>query len=141
MNKAPETPSFEQKEVDGIPIDPELPENFDITPNYDRPPSHNLWWRRPYIETDRYEPESYEDYQERLSRMGMEADYSREDWEATQLEYTKQWQEAWPGGVRYNLRCLDGGAWDRPTNYGFFPSLEKAIAAAKVLSIPDYGSF
>ncbi|KRW83665.1 hypothetical protein [Marinobacter sp. P4B1] len=141
MSKTNETPSPLPKEIDGIPIDPKLPEGFDITPNYVRPPSHNVWWRRPYITTDRHEPESYQDYLARLSRMGYEPDYSQADWEARQQENAKRWQEAWPEGVRYNLRCLDGGAWDRSTNYGFFPSLEAAVAAAKGLSIPDYDAY
>jgi hypothetical protein len=34
-----------------IPIDPELPEAFDSTPNTDRPDSHQEWWFRPYIGT------------------------------------------------------------------------------------------
>lgn len=39
----------------------------------------------------------------------------------------------WPEGVRYNVRCLDGGAWDRSTNHGFFSSLDAAIDHAKTL--------
>jgi hypothetical protein len=37
----------------------------------------------------------------------------------------------WPGGVRYDLRCLDGGAWDRSTCWGCFATLDEAIAAAR----------
>lgn len=32
--------------------------------------------------------------------------------------------------VRYDVRCLDGGAWDRPTWWGGFPTLEEALACA-----------
>jgi hypothetical protein len=39
--------------------------------------------------------------------------------------------EAWPGGLRYDTYCLDGGAWDRPTAWGKFGTLEEAIACAK----------
>jgi len=35
--------------------------------------------------------------------------------------------------TRYNVRRLDGGAWDRPTNYGVFDTLEEAIEAAERL--------
>src|SRR5207302_656752 len=31
----------------------------------------------------------------------------------------------WKGTVRYDVRCLDGGAWDRPTCWGMFGSLEE----------------
>jgi hypothetical protein len=35
------------------------------------------------------------------------------------------------GGVRYDLRCLDGGAWDRSTWWGSFDTPQLAAAAAK----------
>jgi hypothetical protein len=38
--------------------------------------------------------------------------------------------EAWPEGARYDVRCLDGGAWDRPTCWGMFATLEEALACA-----------
>ncbi len=36
----------------------------------------------------------------------------------------------WPKGVRYDVRCLDGGAWDRSTAWGSFPTLEAAVDLA-----------
>jgi hypothetical protein len=39
--------------------------------------------------------------------------------------------EHWPQGVRFDTYCLDGGAWDRPTAWGKFGTLEEAIACAK----------
>ena len=39
--------------------------------------------------------------------------------------------EAWPGGVRYDVRCLDGGAWDRTTAWGWFATLDEAVECAK----------
>lgn len=35
-------------------------------------------------------------------------------------------RKAWPGGVRYDVRCLDGGAWDRSTWWGSFSTLDEA---------------
>ncbi len=37
-------------------------------------------------------------------------------------------------GGGYTVRCLDGGAWDRPTNYGQVSTLEQAseLAASKL---------
>lgn len=34
----------------GFFINPALPENFDFTPNEDRPFEHMIWWMRPFIE-------------------------------------------------------------------------------------------
>lgn len=31
----------------------------------------------------------------------------------------------------YEVRCLDGGAWDRSTNWGKFPTIEEAVGRAK----------
>lgn len=39
--------------------------------------------------------------------------------------------EHFPSGCRYDVRCLDGGAWDRPTCWGMFGKLTEAIACAK----------
>ena len=48
--------------------------------------------------------------------------------------------EAWWGvpyiqtdGKSFNVRRLDGGAWDRPTNYGVFDTLDKATEVAEGL--------
>ncbi len=49
---APDRSTFEAADlVDGIPIDPVLPPNFDDTPNERRPKSHQKWWRQPYVVT------------------------------------------------------------------------------------------
>jgi hypothetical protein len=87
-----------------IPVDPKLPARFDDMPNELRPKSHLRWWGRPYIQTER-------------------RDLSEPMW-AT-------WLESWPTGVRYDVRCLDGSAWDRSTCWGSFATLEEAIACAR----------
>lgn len=91
--------------VDGIPIDPQLPENWDCTPNDQRPACHSLLWGRPYITTNRAPTE----------------------------ELKERWLEAWPEGIRYDVRCLDGGAWDRSTAHGCYKTLEEAMAVATEL--------
>lgn len=51
--------------------------------------------------------------------------------------------EAWPGGVRYDVYCLDGGAWDRPTARGWFGTLEEALRFALELRkalVEDFGT-
>jgi hypothetical protein len=39
--------------------------------------------------------------------------------------------ELWPQGTRFDTYCLDGGAWDRPTGWGKFGTLEEALQCAK----------
>lgn len=97
--------AFEQDE---FPINPPLPENFDDTPNDDRPKwqIHHLW-NRPYIQISDYTNQSENE------------------------DVNKSWLEAWPTGKRYDVRCLDGGAWDRSTNWGMFGSLEEAVECCK----------
>jgi hypothetical protein len=39
--------------------------------------------------------------------------------------------KTWKGALRYDVRCLDGGAWDRSTCWGSFATLQEAVAQAK----------
>lgn len=96
-----------------VPINPKLPKNFSCTPNEQRPPSHRRWWHRPYIETF-----TWNDF-----ALGLPEDVER--------ERRQGWYDAWPSGTRYDVRCLDGGAWDRPTCWGMFATLEEAQACAE----------
>ena len=116
----------EPKFIDGVPVDPELPEGFDNTANFERPESHRVWWYRPFIITDQWEPETWEQYRERLAGYGYEPDHTPESWAQMQAERERGWYESFPSGVRYDVRCLDGGAWDRSTWWGSFGSLEEA---------------
>jgi hypothetical protein len=98
--------------VDGVPIDPVLPPRFDETPNVARPRTHQVWWRLPFIVTcscDETHPPAVR----------------------------ANWLESWPNGTRYDVRCLDGGAWDRSTWWGSFATLIEAIERAK-RPIPSY---
>ena len=70
-----------------LPVDPELPPNFDQTANEDRSKAElDAWWLRPFAQTS-------------------------------------------PDGA-LDVRCLDGGAWDRPTFYGTAKDLDEARALA-----------
>ncbi len=53
---------------------------------------------------------------------------SPEQVEAEMPERKAEWFRKWPSGTRYVVRCLDGGAWDRSTDWGMVASLEDAIA-------------
>lgn len=97
-----------------IPVDPKLPRNFDNTPNDLRPASHRAWINRPYIVTVTWEQMSAG----RLETSCLD-------------EQRASWFQSWPSGTRYDVRCLDGGAWDRSTWWGAFRTLEEAITCAK----------
>lgn len=93
--------------TDIIPINPCQRDDFDSTPHEHRDPLElDHWWNVPYVQTREW------------SDIGSDDDERR-----------KQWFAHWPSGIRYTVRCLDGGAWDRSTNRGSFSSLEQAVAA------------
>lgn len=101
-----------------IPVNPVLPSKFDDTPNEQRPPSHQKWWFRPFIVTD-----SWDQIVARGAPI-MEDPIERE-------KYRASWFDAWPSGTRYDVRCLDGGAWDRSTCWGMFRTMEEAQQCAR----------
>jgi hypothetical protein len=107
----------------GVAINPKLPPMFDSTPNDHRPPSHFKFWNVPYIVTETVEE------LDALHQAATDeyADERRERWNN---EWREQWLSAWPSGTRYEVRCLDGGAWDRSTSWGMFPSLSLALLSA-----------
>lgn len=87
-----------------VPVNPKLPANFDCTPNDSRPRSHYRWLHRPYVQLC--------------------------DFYDLPPDYHAAFLRAWPEGTRYDVRCLDGGAWDRSTCWGSFKTLEEAIQCA-----------
>jgi hypothetical protein len=94
-----------ERSIDGIPVNPVLPKQFYGTDNQKR--RNSPWWFVLYV---RIYPCPYEEGS----------------------EYLAKWLEAWPSGNRFDTYCLDGGAWDRPTTWGKFGTLEEAIACAKI---------
>lgn len=123
--------------VDGIPINPTLRWDFDITPNDDR---ENIelenWWDKPYICVDILEQEPWIEHSIRLkNECGWDNEKigTKEDWEKNLEDSRKSWFETWHTGFRYEVRCLDGGAWDRSTNYGMYATFEEALEVAKQL--------
>lgn len=115
--------------VNGIPVNPRLPRDFDNTPNENRPDSH--WWYRPFITTYSW------DEIEAATRARID------EYAAAQIaklpEDRVQWFAAWPSGVRYCTRCLDGGAWDRSTNWGMFATLKEAVDCALSIDPRRFG--
>jgi hypothetical protein len=77
-----------------IPLDPDLPEMFDATPNEERSKAElDAWWDHPYGVT-------------------------RDD-------------------GKIEVRCLNGGAWDRPTYLGMVDTYDEACILAEALQA-DY---
>jgi len=125
-----------QKLVDGIPIDPILPYEFDSLDNRLR---HNEeiddWWGLPFILTSEFSwpDDSYEEHVIRAKKVGFTVTQTKEKWESERSKAKKNWIINYPDGKQYAVRCLDGGAWDRSSWKGTFPSLDEAILKAKNL--------
>ncbi len=115
---------------DGVLINPALPEGFDNTDNELRSPEERArWWLRPFIQVESWEEQErlMRSHQERLRRTG-KTDQCRPDLESYIEEQRASWFAAWPEGKRYEVCCLDGGAWDRPSDWGMFATLAEALA-------------
>jgi predicted RNA-binding Zn-ribbon protein involved in translation (DUF1610 family) len=128
------TPDTVPALVDGVPVNPVLPPHFDQCDNSERPDSHREWFDRPYIITDDSPRESYDAVLRRMAgyiKAGTFEPGTRAEWNAKQDAEHTGWLKHFPSGVRYDVRCLDGGAWDRPTGWGMVGTLEKAIHIAK----------
>jgi|APLak6261669087_1056070.scaffolds.fasta_scaffold05995_3 hypothetical protein len=124
-----------------IPINPKLRIGFDCTPNDERSESEiKRWWGRPYIVTTTYEEiqadATYEDHVKRMAEIGCDS-LSKEEFEEREAKGRENWLKAWPTGTRYEVRCLDGGAWDRSTTWGMVATLEEALVCSSK-PVPDY---
>jgi len=123
-------------EIDGVFVNPQLPENFDSTAHEDRDEISLSWWDKPYIVVESLKQESWIEHYMRLKNEYEWSDEdigTQEDWEQYLQRERNSWFETFPAGFRYNVRCLDGGAWDRSTNHGFFDSFEEALKFVNIL--------
>ena len=107
----------------------------------DRSESHLAkWFNRAYIRTQDFGEDNYQEYCERMAYT-QEEDYqgeykldTEEEFNTRRVKDEKKWREWWPdNGIRYDVRILDGGAWDRTTNKGNYKTLEEAMEVAKDL--------
>jgi hypothetical protein len=118
----------------GFPLDPSLRHWFDQTPNDEREPLETEhWWGLPFIQTSTWaDMEKHSrDVQGRHREEQNQFVKSDEQLEAEIADHKAKWFAAWPTGTRYDVRCLDGGAWDRSTGWGMVGSLEAAIDVCK----------
>ena len=96
----------------GVPLNPHLRDGFDSTPNDERDALElHHWWGLAYIVTAEWQDTN----------------------DSQNAQWRKRWFEVWPTGIRYTVRRLDGGAWDRSTNKGGYPTLEQALVRAAEL--------
>ncbi len=120
--------------VEGVPVNPVLRDGFDATNNDDRDDGEiNDWWDRPFIRIYTWfdMATSYSDYLNRIKDLENVEPDSREQYDQGQNDFRKKWFESWPSGVRYDVRCLDGGAWDRSTNWAQVGDFREALEIAK----------
>lgn len=100
----------------GVPLNPCLPDWFDRRDNATRYRTEiRNWWNRPYIVST-----SWEDRQPGSSLTGAEIENMK-----------KSWFDAWPSGIRYDVRCLDGKELDCSSWWGSYTSIELALARIK----------
>jgi hypothetical protein len=127
-------PQNQDRIVEGFCINPALRDGFDQTSNEDRHEQEiRDWWGRPFILEQEYEPadESYTAFVERLKSYKTDGEIeSQGDWETRTQNEKQSFDERFPSGKAYTVRCLHGGAWDRSSWCGDFPSLDEALAHA-----------
>lgn len=120
--------------MNDILINPKVPKWMDCKDIEDRSSSHlEKWWNVPYIVFETFEKEPYNKFIKRLKKMNMVIDERFEDYEIRKKEEFLSWIKKWNNGIRYDVRMLDGGAWDRTTWKGSFDTVDKAIEYCKNL--------
>lgn len=123
--------------VEGVPINPKQRYYFDNLSNNLRPVLEEAEWHGvPYIITfnivDDHASETYQNRVKHLTAVGMaDSIPSEEDWTEKHRVELERLKTTYPDGVLYSVRCYDGGAWDRSTNWGDATSLEAALVIAK----------
>jgi len=121
-----------QQKVEGIPINPVQRYYFDMTAHDDRDQKEiDDWWEQPYIVTESFRVDTYKEYLVRMK--DSENIETEEEFDKRRNASKKSWEEDWKGGIRYTVRCLDGGAWDRTTWKGSFDNMDDALKLAKSL--------
>ena len=117
-----------------IPFNPNLRWDFDNTPHEERDPLEmEHWWDKPYIVSTPYEPAdaSYKAYVDRIKSYGIDAEIRPESqWNEEQHKFKESWFNSFPSGIRFEVRMLCEGSWDRSTSKGFHGNIEDAISEA-----------
>ncbi len=122
--------------VEGIPVNPTLRPGFECTDNdYREELEISDWWGRPFIRVYSWVDmaSSYSDYLDRVGDLENFEPVTQQQYEQEQSNSRSAWFKSWPSGLRYDVRCLDGGAWDRSTNIAQVGELQDALNIAKSL--------
>lgn len=115
--------------VDGILINPELPENFDDEDIDTRDHDEFIEWSdKPFILKTTWDEEKtrIEEFDAFWEKEDPNHGFKR-DWD----KQKRDWFREYPSGTMYQVRCLDGGAWDRSSNWGTTDNIEDAVDIAK----------
>lgn len=136
-----------QELVDGIPLDPNLPQDFYSIANADRDPLEiEDWFGRPFIIKFSWADREaiYRDFRAR----GMPPEYEEglysEDWwpaegsdqwfEEELAEFRGRWYESFPEGIKYQIHCMGSSLGSDRTAiccWGGCASLEDAVLVVK----------
>ncbi len=116
-------------------LNPKLPKHFFNRANDARSPQElSKFWDVPFILFHEYEEnETWVDYEYRCREFSHRDFVLKTEVEFNQYQADKKikWFTDYPTGIAYVVHCLDGGAWDRPTWWGDFSSLEEAKACCE----------
>ena len=119
----------------GIMINPKTPKYMNNLDIEERTKSHiDKWWNLPYINTETYSHEKYKKHYKRLKEYESypnEEIRDIENYEKEKYEDHIAWFKYWKKGIRYDVRCLNGGAWDRTLSLASFDNIEDAIEFCK----------
>lgn len=94
-------------EIDGIFVNPNLPDDFDITPNEEKDSSSLWWWGKPYIIIESLRQESWIEHYSRLKNEFQWSDErigTQEDFKQNLQRVREHWFDEFHTGFRYNVR-------------------------------------
>ena len=120
-----------QTKIEGIPINPCLRSGFDCTDITHRDSLEmEDWFDVPFIVHI-----SWEDQEQQKRTLRATSQQSRnvsdQHFEDSLATIRELWFSQYPNGICYRVRCLDGGAPDRPTDWGDALTQEDAIELAR----------
>ncbi|POD71178.1 hypothetical protein BKM17_23070 [Pseudomonas syringae group genomosp. 3] len=122
-------PQYCEMVGNGYPLNPFLREDFSRTSNDHREPLEiEDWWDRPYLESCTWQESEAHLRKFQQSRENVP---SPEQAEAEVEKHKASFFSSNPTGIEYTVNCLDGGAWDRPSIWGVFPTLDEAISCCE----------
>jgi hypothetical protein len=127
-------PENQQLVAGRYPLNPTLRRFFDQTPNDVREPLETEhWWGLPFIISRDWESclENIKSIQAHHREQANDYVITDDELEAKIQAQKLRWFAECPSGVSYDVRCLDGGAWDRSTWWGSSGSLDDAVKLAE----------